>query len=421
MIANFVAILISFIQLVFVFKYIKPNNVYNGTLHYFLVFPIILMQLIPSILSLLLLENQSFSMQLGQIYAYSVNLTYFILFLSLYLVIIKNNFFSSDIPDSIIKIFLIISPIINILSMFTYLNLASINLEVILFPFFNFILNISKIFPFIAFIWLTRNNTFNRKLAIFAILIYFISIIPTGHRTSLIMPVFFLLFYNPRITFRNKLILPILLTLLFVPISDAYKSLRIIANPIAIEGNYEHISTTFAEEVNERLKVNNEVSAGIAKMIIEEGSVGLKPLISSAYTIIPSSFYPDNVKPWPGSIDGSSDGILVRVAHEYLYQSGYNMSEYMTPLHPLWELGIIYFFINIILTTVWLIALLFVSRLVGDNIGLLAIASFMPFTYSMPIQPIVYIFQSMPYITIPGIIFFIMLRFFLVVGSTRIR
>ena len=156
-------------------------------------------------------------------------------------------------------------------------------------------------------------------------------------------------------------------------------------------------------------------------MIIEEGNVGLKPLISSAYTIVPSSFYPDNVKPWPGSIDGSSEGILVRVAHEYLYQSGYNMSEYMTPLHPLWELGIIYFFINIILTSVWLIVLLFVSRLIGDNIGLLAIASFMPFTYSMPIQPIVYIFQSMSYITIPGIIFFIMLRFFLVVGSSRVR
>jgi hypothetical protein len=292
------------------------------------------------------------------------------------------------------------------------LQIIAIDLERLLFPFFGLLSGLSKVAPFIAMVYFYDRKFYIKFYTILSIFLYFMAISGTGMRSLLVMPIFYLIFYYQKISYVKKLLILILLTLFFIPISGFYKNLRLNSedkgSQLVITGVSE-----FIEELSFRLGENNKISSGIVEMIGRDGPVGSEPLISSALSIIPSFYFEDG-KPWPGSYDGTSFGILARQAHEFVYGAIWNMSEYMYTLHPFWEFGLAYFFLNIFLTILWILCIERIAWRIGDKVGLIIICSFIPFTYSVVIQPIVLIFQTMAYITIPGVFFFIIYKFFMI-------
>ncbi len=412
MIAILYSLIVSIAQLYAINRFIKPNSAYASVIHLFLIYPVVMLQIFPLTLELLLVENNPYEYQFAQLFAYTANAIYFYGFL----IIWRKVSTSLQIPtfqytNKHLITIVIISSIFNIVSLINYLKLIEFELEEAIFPFYAFLQSFSKVAPFLVLMFLSKENKLAQKAGIAGVIIYFISIIPTGHRGSLVIPTIFLIFYYPKFNFKKKLIIAIALLIAFIPIADYYKSLRIITNPSEAINSQEHYSRNFVEELNYRLGENNKISTGVAKMIIERGPVGYQPLISSFSAFIPS-YYLDGPKPWPGSVDGTEFGILARKAHEYVYGEGWNMSEYFYTLHPIWELGYLYFFINIIISAVWLLSLERVSRFIGDKFYILAICSFLPFTYGMVIPPLTFILQTLAYITIPGILFIFILNKF---------
>jgi len=404
-------IFLSIIQIYYVNYLLRITNPYNSIIHFFLSYQIIFLQLIPLILNLLLLDFDKSSEYL--LYAYLINGLYFLVFLFYFnRYTISHNFISNGLSNK--KLFLILTAanLYNILTYLNYLQIIAIDLERLLFPFFGLLSGLSKVAPFIAMVYFYDRKFYIKFYTILSIFLYFMAISGTGMRSLLVMPIFYLIFYYQKISYVKKLLILILLTLFFIPISGFYKNLRLNSedkgSQLVITGVSE-----FIEELSFRLGENNKISSGIVEMIGRDGPVGSEPLISSALSIIPSFYFEDG-KPWPGSYDGTSFGILARQAHEFVYGAIWNMSEYMYTLHPFWEFGLAYFFLNIFLTILWILCIERIAWRIGDKVGLIIICSFIPFTYSVVIQPIVLIFQTMAYITIPGVFFFIIYKFFMI-------
>jgi hypothetical protein len=352
--------------------------------------------------------NYSFLMQ-----AYIINFIYFIIFLTIYRKYSIGYLFDHQfIKNKTLFYILTISNIINISLLF------QINIENYTFPFFGILNNLAKVFPFICLLYFFNRNIALKGYIIISVVIYFICIIGFGMRSLIVMPIFLIIFYSWKKNIVLKILILSFFTISFIPISGYFKSLRdqskISESTFFISGLSE-----FIDEIHFRLNELNKISAGIVELIEIKGQVGANPLISSMQSIIPSFLF-DNGKPWPGSVDGTSFGILARQAHDFVYDAIWNMSEYMYTLHPIWELGYLYFIFNILFTIVWILSIERISWRLGDKIGIIPICSFIPFTYSIVIQPLVIIFQTMAYITIPGIIFLIIYKFFINFPSYKI-
>lgn len=215
-----------------------------------------------------------------------------------------------------------------------------------------------------------------------------------------------MLFYILNLSIYKKITYSVICLILFAQVADTYKSFRIIFSPDEVLSSHEYYSSSFIDEIYFRLSVNNEVSAGIVEITNANKPVGTEPLRSSFLAVIPAS-YLDGDKSWPGSIDGTEFGVLPRIAHEYLYQARQNMSEYMYSLHPIWELGYIYYLINILLSAIIFLLIEKISFFIGDRKRLIAISSMLPFSYSYTFAPLVLLLQQISYVFIPGFIIFI--------------
>lgn len=407
---------LTIMQLLYVNFVVKPKSFYLCILHFFLIYPIIFNQLLPLTLQFI---NFSFQELLNTelIQAYILNFLYYFLVLAAWRKLTPSYKYASHItsfPEKIVLFAALCSIIYNSIKVLSYLNLLNLDLQTLLFPFNTFFYNFFKIVPFfLLFVYyhFDQKNTFLKLVILASIAIYFLSIIPTGHRSSLILPVIFLIFYISKSTFFKKAIISVICIFSFAQISDIYKSFRIILNPNEAINSQEFVSSTFIEEVNYRFSVSNEISAGIVEIINEDEPVGFEPLSSSILSVIPASNL-DYKKPWPGSIDGTEFGILPRIAHQRLYQSGQNMSEYMYPLHPIWELGYAYYFFNILFVTLLLILFERASLFLGDRALLIPVATMLPFSYSYTFPPLVLLFQQLAYVFIPGIALYFLIKIF---------
>ena len=86
------------------------------------------------------------------------------------------------------------------------------------------------------------------------------------------------------------------------------------------------------------------------------------------------------------------------------------MSEYIYPLHPIWEMGYVYYFLNIFLATFIILIFEKFSFYIGDKKLLVPVATMLPFSYSYTFPPIVLLFQQLIYVFIPGIAFVILIK-----------
>jgi hypothetical protein len=375
-----------------------------------LIYPVIFNQLTPLFLNLS--TGIEIGIELAQ--AYVINFIYFFVCLIIWRAltsVYKEDYLfnQSTFPNRAIAIFSLISVVYNLLKLGSYLNILALNLDALFFPFNTFFVNIFKVIPFLFLFFLYRNKNITgltKFLTYVSVATYFASIIPTGHRSSLILPALLMLFYILNLSIYKKITYSVICLFLFAQVADTYKSFRIILNPNEAISSQEYYSSSFIDEVYFRLSVNNEVSAGIVEIINDNKPVGTEPLRSSMLAVVPAS-YLNGDKSWPGSIDGTEFGVLPRIAHEYLYQAGQNMSEYMYPLHPIWELGYLYYFINIFLSVIAFLLFEKISFLIGDRKLLIAISSMLPFSYSYTFTPLVLLLQQISYVAIPGFIIFI--------------
>jgi len=413
MIAILFSLVISLSQLYVLNRFLRPNSAYTSICHLFLIYPILALQILPLTIDLLSPLKFELDTQVAMITAYMVNSFYFIVFIFMWAKVTDaKKIIEPNYSSALLYFIVLISTVFNLLSLLIYFKILDLNLEEIAFPFFGFLQGFSKFTPFFVVMFWAGNKKTVTYFGILGIIAYYISIIPTGHRGSLIMPTLLLIYYYPSLSLRKKLLISLLLLIAFIPISDYYKSLRIITNPSEKISSQTYQSNSFMDEVNFRLGENNRISIGIIKMIEKNGSVGSMPLFNAISTFIPAALY-DGSKPWPASDDGTEFGILARRAHEFVYNEGWNMSEYMYPLHPLWEFGFIYLVINIAISVIWIIGIERVAKVIGDKSRVIVICSFLPFTYSIVIQPLVFILQSIAYITIPGIVVIMLIATFI--------
>jgi hypothetical protein len=413
-----ICLLISIAQIIIINHLVKPIYFYLSVLHLFLIYPIIFNQIIPLLLKYVS-PNVGQDVGIELLQAYVINFIYIILCIILWRIFttcykLKYVRSNSIMPIKTIFIIASLSIAYNAVKLMVYLHIIDVDLNNILFPFNTVFDNLFKVAPFILLYICTRHHDINRMIKVFvyiSVVVYFVSIIPTGHRSSLILPMIFSMFYIYNGRALRKIGFFLIFILLFSQVSDLYKSFRYILSPVESISSQEHVSTSFIDEVYFRLSINNEISAGISDMINSSSSpVGLQPLVSSMLSIVPASLF-EGGKPWPGSVDGTSFGILSRLAHEYVYQAGWNMSEYMYPLLPVWELGYIYYFINIIFSALIVLVIERLSFIVGDRKLLLPTATMLPFTYSYTFAPLVIIFQQLSYVFIPALILLIYVKF----------
>ena len=331
-----ICLLISIAQIIIINHFVKPIYFYLSVLHFFLIYPIIFNQIIPLLLKYVS-PNVGQDLGIELLQAYLINFIYIILCVILwrtYTNCYKLKYVSSNsiMPKKTIFIIASLSIAYNTVKLMVYLHIIDVDLSNILFPFNTVFSHFFKVAPFILLYICTRHHDINRMIKVFvyiSVVVYFVSIIPTGHRASLILPIIFSLFYiyNGRALRKTGFFL--IFMLLFSQVSDQYKAFRIILSPVESINSQEYVETSFIDEVYYRLSINNEISAGIAEMINSNASpAGLQPLTSSMLSIVPASLFKEG-KLWPGSVDGTSFGVLSRVAHEYVYQADWNMAEYM--------------------------------------------------------------------------------------------
>jgi hypothetical protein len=418
MIIAVVCCCISIIQLLVIHYLVKPRTFYLSVLRIFLIYPVIVLQLLPLTLEILT-PGLGEKLDINLIHAYLVNFIYMTACVLLWRIYTKSYSekyrAKAEVATRVIFLITLLSIIFNLIKVASLLQVLDIDLETQLFPFTTFFHNLFKISPF-AFLYgcIIQKGETSRSLRMFvylSVVIYFISIIPTGHRSSLIIPAILMIFYINRLGLIKKTLISLVCLVCFAQVADYYKSFRIIFSPDSYISEMEHVSTSFLEEVYFRFKVNNEISSGIAKIINESSSpAGLKPLSSALGAIIPASLY-EGDKPWPGSVDGTKLGILSRIAHQEVYQAGYNMSEYMYPLHPIWELGYLYYIFNIILSVFGILAIERLSGMFGDRMFLLPISVMLPFSYSYTFMPLVILLQQFYFVFIPGFLLLVFIFF----------
>jgi len=406
-------LIISILQLTLINIIVKPRSFYLCIFHFFLIYPVIFNQLVPLFLKLITpAVGMEIGIELAQ--AYVINFIYILvclIFWRIFTSVYTKGYLSQQFapPNRTICLISIVSILYNLFKLVAYLRIVELDLDALFFPFNTFFVNVFKVVPFLFLFLLYKNKNIiglTKFLIYISVLTYFASIIPTGHRSSLILPGILMLFYILNISIYKKITYSVICLILFAQVADIYKSFRIILSADESFRSQEYYSSSFIDEVYFRLSVNNEVSAGIVEIINTNKPVGIEPLRSSLFAIIPSS-YLDNEKSWPGSIDGTEFGVLPRIAHEYLYQAGQNMSEYMYPLHPVWELGYIYYFINMLLSIIIFLLIEKISFFIGDRKLLIAISSMLPFSYSYTFTPIVLLLQQITYVAIPGILIFV--------------
>ena len=425
MLTAVVCIFISILQLVVIHLLVKPTNFYSSILHFFLIFPVIFNQLLPLSLDIIT-PGIGVYWGISLIHAYFVNFIYMtacVLIWRIYTKSYSDKYRArADVSTRLIFLITLLSILYNLLRVASLLKILDIDLVAQLFPFNDFLMNLFKVSPFAILYGCLRHLELSRSLRMFvyfSVVVYFISVIPTGHRSSIIFPAILMLFYINRSGIIKKTLIASVLLVIFAPFADLYKSFRLIYSPDSNISSMEHSSTTFVEEVYFRFRVNNDISAGISTIISENSSpVGWAPLTSAFGSIIPASLY-EGDKPWPGSVDGTNRGVLSRIANNEVYQAPHNMSEYMYPLHPVWEFGYFYYLINIILSAFGVLAVERLSIRFGDRIFLLPIVGMLPFSYSYTFTPIVIYLQQLSYVLIPGL--FLLVCIYVLRGLGRLK
>jgi hypothetical protein len=288
-----------------------------------------------------------------------------------------------------------------------------INIEKLLFPFYGFIYNCALLVPAIGLYYFNKFSSKNRLLALVTTALYFGSVILSGSRGILIIPIIFIVFYCLNFKFKNKALILIALIFLYSPFHSLYTNLRlldktgssgsIISQILESDSEEKYDGSFFSEDLKWRFNVYNWMSIAALNVVKEESPVGFRPIISSILSIIPKTIIPFE-KDWPGSADGTQFGILSHKAYGLATGEFWNMAEFAPFIVPLWELGWAYMLFGVVINILWLSLLVRLCVLVGDKFNLLFLSALLPFTYMQFEIPVINILQTFSYVTFPGIL-----------------
>ena len=332
--------------------------------------------------------------------------------------VIKIDKFSSS-----LKIFTYVSILFNLgLIMNIYFG-VQIDMSRQVFPFTLVIESMAKITPFMG-IYYWKHFMARDKSAIFLnIFLFYMVTIPGGSRYQLLATLFFIIFFLIRISNVKKLTIVTILVLAYLPLESIHRSLKAVG---ADQGNFDRaermteavnntsISNIFntVEVFRKRTLHNYYLMAPVYEYLEKTEPVGFLPIYSAAQSIIPSSYFIDNSKPWPGSVDGTRFSSFPYLVNGVAFDKGYNMSEFPRTLHYLWEWGYIYLMLMLPLSAFYLALLFYLSNLVKDKFYMIPMLSVFPFTYNRFFPTIVEMFQAISYIVLPTIFLFVLSGFF---------
>jgi len=203
-------------------------------------------------------------------------------------------------------------------------------------------------------------NFYKKRLEPFLIFVTFFLILllgaANGSHGSIFAPVLYLCFYNlfhniNKPTMYVGLFLFLFLALFYkemhqvralssLPnaalLTPQEKLILIVSSDSAVTETHTP-GSSFLDKVEWRFGENSRMSVGFIRMYENGNSAGLKPFENSLY-LLPRAFYAD--KPIPGSVDGTALGLGMRLIHNNIRGTLWNMSGFFTGLHGYWEFGL---------------------------------------------------------------------------------
>jgi len=253
--------------------------------------------------------------------------------------------------------------------------------------------NLSKIYLFLAYI---------------LFLITLFNVFFGGSRYQLLGLVSFYFVYLLRVPRFSKAIFLIVAALIFITFSGFHYQLKSQAHlNQSLEQKVDNSSVYLTtEEDSIRIKLRDRVLhkwyliGPVFNYINENDHVYFAPINTAIYSFIPS-FFLNDTKAWPGSVDGNKYSSFDYLVNEIAFNSGHNMSEYPKSLGAIWQFGFLGIFLLIFSSIFFLAFTLMLSKLLGDNAYLLPLFAIYPFSYNKFVILPHEIFTSLAYIVIP--------------------
>ena len=287
------------------------------------------------------------------------------------------------------------------------------------FPFTLVIESMVKITPFMG-IYYWRNYIFRDKaFVLLNVLMFYMVTIPNGNRYQLLATLFFTIFFLIRISNFTKISIVVLIVLAYLPLEPIHSVFKSVAGKKegserielmikAVNNASSRSIPDVVESFRKRILHSYYLIPPVYKHLERVDSVGFVPVYTAAQSIIPASYFTNNSKPWPGSVDGSRFSSFSYLVNGIAFNQGYNMSEFPRVLHYLWEWNYIYMALMSILSAVYLASLFYLSKLFRDKLYIIPMISISPFTYNRFFPTIVEMLQAIPYVILPIVFLFVL-------------
>ena len=351
-----------------------------------------------------------------------VELIHFTISLVLFFMI-KPIIKSSNFPSSL-KILAYISILFNLGLIINIYFGVQFDIAKEVFPFTMSIEALAKITPFLG-IYYWKYFTFKDKnVVLLNTFLFYVATIPGGNRYQLLFSAFFIIFFLVRLSNVKKLSITIFLVVIYIPLApihNAFKaatatpgSLSRIENMIkAFDKVSSETESNIVDKFRKRILHSYYLIAPVYEHLENTDSVGFAPAYSAMQSIIPASYYKDNNKPWPGSVDGSRFSSFSYLINGIAFDQGHNMSEFPRTLHYLWEWNYIYLALMSVISAFYLASLFYLSNLFRDKLYIIPILSIFPLTYNRFFPTIIEILQAISYVILPIVVLFALKSLFI--------
>jgi hypothetical protein len=321
--------------------------------------------------------------------------------------------------SSSLKIFTYVSILFNLGLIINIYFGVQIDISRQVFPFTLIIESMAKITPFMGIYYWKHFISRDKGFILLNIFLFYMATIPGGSRYQLLATLFFMVFFLIRVSNVKKLTIMMIVVLTYLPLESIHRSLKAVG---AEQGNFDRvermtvainntpISNIFdtVEVFRKRVLHSYYLIAPVYEYLEKTEPVGFEPVYSAAQSIIPASYFIDNSKPWPGSVDGTRFSSFSYLVNSVAFDEGYNMSEFPRVLHYLWEWNYIYLMLMLPISAFYLSFLFYLSNLLNDKIYMIPILSIFPFTYNRFFPTLVEILQAIPYLILPLIFIFLL-------------
>jgi hypothetical protein len=342
---------------------------------------------------------------------------YFLITLTIFLFLLGKHkpSISSSHFYSIINFLLFFSLFYSFINLYFLIRGERVDILNFLFPFGVLIQSIWIIGPLFGAFYFSKLNNNQKKILILSIIFLFLMNFINGRRSLFLFILFFLTFWCWRTIFFKKILLIISLVLLYTQVH----TYQLVFKNISADKNaniYEVL-----EKAEEQIKNSSFIKTAVLRILhgylliepvykeLEKSeAVGVQPLNTAMYAIIPSKFF-DNNKPWPGSLDGTYRTSFQYIVNAIAFNRAWEMSEYPISLSFIWQGSMQIAVISIFITPFVMVIFFRLSVYFRDRFVILPLLTIYPGSYNYFLPEPIKLVQIFSYAFLPGftVLFFL--------------